>query len=141
MSDVRRALAAAARRSGLRDEIEIPPPARFKGRRRLVMDPLDAPIVQAAARSYRAVTGRAPRAIGTALPYSYSAADTCHLWKAGIPCLLYGPGIIRGGADEDDACVLVSEMVIIPPMLATRLGLLYGFTALGDSPIYSTPPY
>jgi acetylornithine deacetylase len=64
------------------------------------------------------VTGREPRAIGTVLPHSYSADDTCHLWKAGIPCLLYGPGVIRGSADEDDACVLVSEMVTVTRVLA-----------------------
>lgn len=52
------------------------------------------------------------------LPHSYSADDTCHLWKAGIPCLLYGPGVIRGGADEDDACVLVSEMVTAARVIA-----------------------
>ena len=115
VADIRRALdPIAARDPELRYEIEIPPPASFKGRRRLVMDPFDmptdAPIVQAVARSYRAVTGREPKAIGTVLPHSYSADDTCHLWKAGIPCLLYGPATIRGNADEDDACVLVSEM-------------------------------
>src|SRR5262245_17247177 len=123
LADVRGALdPVAARVPGLSYAIEIPPPARFKGRRRLVMDPLDvpldAPIVQAVARSYRAVTGQAPRAIGTVLPHSYSADDTCHLWKAGIPCLLYGPGTIRGSADEDDACVLVSEMVRVTQVLA-----------------------
>ena len=123
LADIRRALdPLAARDSELRYEIEIPPPARFKGRRRLVMDPLDvpldAPIVQAVARSYRAVTGLEPHAIGTVLPHSYSADDTCHLWKAGIPCLLYGPGVIRGSADEDDACVLVSEMVKATRVLA-----------------------
>jgi len=115
VADIRRALdLLAARDPDLRYEIEIPPPAGFKGRRRLVMDPFDmptdAPIVQAVARSYRAVTGQEPKAIGTVLPHSYSADDTCHLWKAGIPCLLYGPATIRGNADEDDACVLVSEM-------------------------------
>ena len=52
------------------------------------------------------------------LPHSYSADDTCHLWKAGIPCLLYGPATIRGNADEDDACVLVSEMVKVTRVLA-----------------------
>jgi len=123
VADIRGALdPVAARDPELRYEIEIPPPGRFKGRRRLVMDPLDvpidAPIVQAVARSYRTVTGREPRAIGTVLPHSYSADDTCHLWKAGIPCLLYGPGVIRGGADEDDACVLVSEMVKVTRVLA-----------------------
>jgi acetylornithine deacetylase len=123
VADIRRALdPLAARDPELRYAIEIPPPARFKGRRRLVMDPLDvpvdAPIVQAVARSYRAVTGGEPRAIGTVLPHSYSADDTCHLWKAGIPCLLYGPGVIRGSETEDDACVLVSEMVTVTRVLA-----------------------
>lgn len=123
VADIRRALEPlAARDPELSWEIEIPPPGRFTGRRRLVMDPLDvpvdAPIVQAVARSYRAVTGREPRAIGTVLPHSYSADDTCHLWKAGIPCLLYGPGVIRGSAEEDDACVLVSEMVTVTRVLA-----------------------
>jgi len=37
---------------------------------------------------------------------------------AGIPCLLYGPGVIRGSAEEDDACVLVSEMVTVTRVLA-----------------------
>jgi len=123
VADIRRALdPVAARDPDVRYEIEIPPPDRFKGRRRLVMDPIDvpvdAPIVQAVARSYRAVTGREPQAIGTVLPHSYSADDTCHLWKAGIPCLLYGPGVIRGSAEEDDACVLVSEMVTVTRVLA-----------------------
>ena len=123
VADIRRALdPLAARDPALRYEIEIPPPASFKGRRRLVMDPfdmpIDAPIVQAVARSYRAVTGQEPKAIGTVLPHSYSADDTCHLWKAGIPCLLYGPATIRGNADEDDACVLVSEMETVTRVLA-----------------------
>ena len=64
------------------------------------------------------MTGREPHAIGTVLPHSYSADDTCHLWKAGIPCLLYGPGVIRGGENEDDACVLVSEMEKVTRVLA-----------------------
>jgi acetylornithine deacetylase len=123
VADIRRALdLLAARDRTLRYEIEIPPPAHFKGRRRLVMDPfdmpIDTPIVQAVARSYRAVTGEEPRAIGAVLPHSYSADDTCHLWKAGIPCLLYGPGVIRGSKDEDDACVIVSEMERVTRVLA-----------------------
>src|SRR5882672_3594376 len=123
VADLRRVLdPLAARDPELRYEIEIPPPAHFKGRRRLVMDPfdmpVDAPIVQTVARSYRAVTGQAPKAIGTVLPHSYSADDTCHLWKAGIPCLLYGPGVIRGSEHEDDACVLVSEMERVTRVLA-----------------------
>jgi acetylornithine deacetylase len=123
VADIRRALdPLAARDPELRYEIEIPPPAHFKGRRRLVMDPfempIDAPIVQAVARSYRMVTGQEPKAIGTVLPHSYTADDTCHLWKAGIPCLLYGPATIRGNAAEDDACVLVTEMERVTRVLA-----------------------
>ena len=123
VADIRRALEPlAARDPDVRYAIEIPPPASFKGRRRLVMEPfdipVDAPIVQAVARSYRAVTGQEPQAIGTVLPHSYSADDTCHLWKAGIPCLLYGPATLRGNADEDDACVLVSEMEKVTRVLA-----------------------
>src|SRR5256886_7411346 len=38
--------------------------------------------------------------------------------SAGIPCLLYGPGVIRGGENEDDACVLVSEMEKVTRVLA-----------------------
>ena len=123
LEDVRRVLdPVAARDPELRYEIEIPPPARFKGRRRLVMEPFDipvtAPIVQAVAQGYRAVTGQEPKKIGTVLPHSYSADDTCHLWRAGIPCLLYGPSTIRGGEGYDDACVIVSEMVRVTQVLA-----------------------
>ena len=123
VADIRRALDPLAARDGeLKYEIEIPPPEWFKGRRRLVMEPFDmpvtAPIVQAVAASYRTLTGREPDKIGTVLPHSYSADDTCHLWKAGIPCLLYGPGVIRGGPEGDDSCVLVSEMVKVTQVLA-----------------------
>ena len=103
-------------------QIEIPPPESFKGRRRLVMDPLDVPqdaeIVQAVVRSHRVVTGEPPKAIGAVLPYSYTANDTCHLWNAGIPCLLYGPAVVRGGDGEDDSCVIISEMVQCTKVLA-----------------------
>ncbi|MEE8443570.1 MAG: M20/M25/M40 family metallo-hydrolase, partial [Dehalococcoidia bacterium] len=98
----------------LKYEIEIPPPDFFKGRRKLVMDPLDVPadeyIVQVVARNHERVMGRPPNHIGATLPSSYSADDTCHLWNAGIPCLIYGPGV---GQDEDsaDAYSKVSEMV------------------------------
>ena len=70
------------------------------------------------ARSYQAVTGQHPKAIGAVLPYSYTANDTCHLCKAGIPCLLYGPGVVRGSTDEDDSCVLISDMAKVTQVLA-----------------------
>ena len=103
-------------------QIEIPPPESFKGRRRLVMDPLDVPtdaeIVQTVARNHQEVTGEPPKAIGAVLPFSYTANDTCHLWNAGIPCLLYGPAVVRGGDGEDDSCVIISEMVQCTKVLA-----------------------
>jgi acetylornithine deacetylase len=123
LADIRRVLdPSTAQDPDLRYAIEIPPPEFFKGRRRLVMDPLDVPveteIVQAVARSYQAVTGQHPTAIGAVLPHSYTANDTCHLWNAGIPCLLYGPGVIRGSTGEDDSCVLISDMVKVTQVLA-----------------------
>ncbi len=123
VADIRRVLdPLLAEDPELSYEIEIPPPDFFKGRRRLVMDPLDVPqdaeIVQAVARSHEDVTGQTPQAIGTVLPYSYTANDTCHLWNAGIPCLLYGPSVIRGSGDEDDSCVIISEMVQCTKVIA-----------------------
>jgi len=106
----------------LRYEIEIPPPAFFKGRRRLVMEPVDVPrdttIVQAVARHHRAVTGQSPPVIGALLPMSYSAGDSSWLWKAGIPCLHYGPagGFLETG--PGGSYVLISEMVVAAKVLA-----------------------
>ena len=116
VADIRRSLEdLKAEEPDLNFEIEVPPPESFKGRRRLVMSPLDVPrdeyIVQAVARSHQKVNGQPPLAIGAVLPYSYTANDTCHLWDAGIPCVLYGPRTVRGGADEDDSYVVISEMV------------------------------
>ncbi|MCH9018295.1 MAG: M20/M25/M40 family metallo-hydrolase [Chloroflexi bacterium] len=123
VADIRRVLdPLQAEDPELSYQIEIPPPESFKGRRRLVMDPLDVPpdeeIVQAVARSHQVVTGGPPKAIGAVLPYSYTANDTCHLWNAGIPCLLYGPAVIRGSDGEDDSCVIISEMVTCTKVLA-----------------------
>ena len=123
VADIRRVLdPLLAEDPELSYEIEIPPPDFFKGRRRLVMGPLDVPrdaeIVQAVARSHRDVTGQPPKAIGTVLPFSYTANDTCHLWNAGIPCLLYGPAVVRGSGGEDDSCVIISETVQCTKVLA-----------------------
>lgn len=123
LADIRRVLDPLTTQDPeLRYAIEVPPPDFFKGRRRLVMEPLDVPldsdVVQTVARHYQTVAGQPPKAIGTVLPFSYTADDTCHLWKAGIPCLLYGPGVIKGGADEDDSCVIISDMVKVTKVLA-----------------------
>ncbi|MCH7802132.1 MAG: hypothetical protein IIC24_11410 [Chloroflexi bacterium] len=123
LADIRRVLDPLVNEdSELQYEIEIPPPEFFKGRRRLVMDPLDVPtdeyIVQAVARNHELITGKPPNVIGAVLPSSYSANDTCHLWSAGIPCLIYGPGAVRGNEHEDDSYALISEMVACTKVLA-----------------------
>ena len=122
VADIRRTLDPLKKNDPeLRYEIEIPPPDFFKGKRRLVMDPLDVPtdeyIVQAVARSHETVTGQPPNLIGASLPKSYSSNDTCHLWNAGIPCLIYGPAV---GEDDgaDDSYAVVSEMVQCAKVLA-----------------------
>ena len=123
VADVRRVLdRLVAEDPQLRYEIEIPPPAFFKGRRRLVMEPIDVPqdayIVQAVARNHARVLGRPPSTIGAILPMSYSAGDGCWLWRAGIPCLYYGP---RGGfldPGPDGAYMYITEMVDCAKVLA-----------------------
>ncbi|HEY1335372.1 MAG TPA: peptidase dimerization domain-containing protein, partial [Myxococcaceae bacterium] len=123
LADIRRVLDALVREDPqLRYEIEIPPPASFKGRRRLVMNPIDVPqdswVVQALARNHRQVMGHPPATIGAILPMSYSAGDACWLWGAGIPSVYYGP---RGGfldQGPDGAYMFVSEMVDCAKVLA-----------------------
>jgi acetylornithine deacetylase len=73
--------------------------------------PLDEPLVQTLLRRYREVVGRDPRNVGVSLPMSYAGNDTAHLWRAGIPCVLFGPS---GGWDESpeepDQYISISEM-------------------------------
>ena len=123
--DIRRTLdPLAAQDSELKYEIEVPPPDFFQGRRRLVMEPFDLPrdeyIVQAVAKSHEAVVGGPPKAIGAILPFSYSAGDVTWLWKAGIPCLEYGPsgGFSSAAEGEDNFWVSISEMETCAKVLA-----------------------
>jgi acetylornithine deacetylase len=103
LADVRGALdPLAAADPDLRYEIEWP--ARPERRvMREVMTPLsvprDHPIVQTLRRNVVAIRGVEPT-IGAVPPYSYAGNDTSHLYRAGIPCCLYGPA---GGYDEGRA--------------------------------------
>ena len=88
----------------------------------VVMEPFDLPkdeyILDAVLRQYRTVTGREPDGVGTVLPGSYTGDDTCHLWRAGVPCLLYGPG---GGSESDtipDEYSRISDMEQVAKVLA-----------------------
>lgn len=103
LEDVRRALdALAAADKDFRYEVEFP----IKPERRMFREvmvpvsvPRDHPLVQTLRANVVAITGQVPT-IGAVAPYSYAGNDTAHLWRAGIPCCLYGPA---GGYDEDRA--------------------------------------
>ena len=115
VADIRRTLTpVVAGDPDLKYEIEIPVPRSFKSSRHLVMEPFDMPkdsyIVRTVATNHEKVTGAPPKTIGAVLPLSYSGDDTCHLWKAGIPCLIYGPGGGWDGENEPDNYTLISEM-------------------------------
>jgi acetylornithine deacetylase len=122
VEDIRTALdALQAADPEFRYEIDAPPPLRFKALR-VTMEPTDVPveqyIVQSVIRHHREVTGREPDTVGTILPLSYAGDDICHLWKAGIPCVLYGPAGLEGTAEAPDNCILISEMVLATKVLA-----------------------
>ena len=86
-------------------EIDMPPDPKHKVFTE-VMEPFDLPrdeyILDTVLRQYRTIAGREPENVGAVPPGSYSGDDTCHLWKAGVPCLLYGPG----GGPESTTCLL-----------------------------------
>jgi acetylornithine deacetylase len=72
--------------------------------------PPDAFILEVVLRQYRCVAGREPAGVGTVLPGSYTGNDTCHLWRAGVPCLLYGPGGGSESATVPDEYTRISDM-------------------------------
>ncbi len=120
-ADIHRALyAIAADDPDFRFEIEMPPDPKHKVFR-VVMEPFDLPrdeyILQSVLRHYRTVTGGDPEGLGAVLPYSYTGDDTCHLWQAGVPCLLFGPG---GGSESDtipDEYIRISDMEEVAKVL------------------------
>jgi acetylornithine deacetylase len=103
VGDIRAALdRLVARDPALRYEIEFPPRPERRVLREIMMPlsvPVEHPLVQTLRRNVVAVTGREPR-VGAVLPQSYAGNDTSHLFGAGIPCCLYGPG---GGFTEGSA--------------------------------------
>ncbi len=102
-------------------EIEMPPHSKHRVFT-VVMEPFDLPkdeyILETVLRQFRTVTGRDPDEVGTVLPGSYTGDDTCHLWRAGVPCLLYGPG---GGSESEsipDEFTRISDMEQVAKVLA-----------------------
>ena len=81
-------------------EIELPITST-PGLGTTIMMPLavetDHPLVETVVGNVRSVAGIEPN-VGAVRPFSYAGNDTAHLYAAGIPCLLYGPG---GGQTED----------------------------------------
>jgi acetylornithine deacetylase len=121
--DIRTSLdALAASDPTFRYEIEHPVPAHY-GALTVTMHPtdipLDEPLVVSLLQHYREVVGRDPRHVGVSLPMSYAGNDTAHLWKADIPCVLFGPS---GGWDESpeepDQYISISEMVTCAKVMA-----------------------
>jgi acetylornithine deacetylase len=56
--------------------------------------------------------------VGTVLPGSYTGNDTCHLWRAGVPCVLYGPGGGSESATVPDEYMRMSDMERVAKVLA-----------------------
>ena len=102
-------------------EIEMPPDPKHRVFT-VVMEPFDLPkdeyILDCVLRQYRTVTGREPDGVGTVLPGSYTGDDTCHLWRAGVPCLLYGPGGGSESAEVPDEYSRISDMEQVARVLA-----------------------
>jgi acetylornithine deacetylase len=102
-------------------EIELPAPAFFRVNT-VVMEPFDLPkdayILETVLRQYRRVTGTEPAGVGTVLPGSYTGNDTCHLWRAGVPCVLYGPGGGSESATVPDEYTHMSDMERVAKVLA-----------------------
>ena len=102
-------------------EIEMPPDPKYRVFT-VVMEPFDLPkneyILETVLRQYRTVTGKEPDGVGTVLPGSYTGDDTCHLWAAGVPCLLYGPGGGSESAAIPDEFSRISDMEQVAKVLA-----------------------
>ena len=120
VADIRRTLdALAGADPRFRYEIEFPP-ALERGLGRLAKGAVDVPksepIVQMVRRNLRLMTGGEPEHFGVRLPQSYAGNDTTHLWAAGIPCCIYGPG--GGYTDYHDVHVELAELFLCTRVLA-----------------------
>ena len=120
LADIRRTLdALAARDRDFRYEIEFPP-APERGLGRLAKAAVDVPkteaVVQMVRRNLHRLTGAEPEHLGVRLPQSYAGNDTTHLWAAGIPCCIYGPG--GGYTDYHDVHVDLDDLRLCTRVLA-----------------------
>ena len=86
------------------------------------MDPFDVPItepiVQAVITQYKKLTNNYPSQVGITVPLSCGGDDNCHLWKAGIPSLLYGPQGFIATKQAPEDCMLIDEMEVATKVMA-----------------------
>lgn len=120
LADIRRTLdALKADDPEFQYEIEFPPElSRGLGRlaKAAVDVPVTEPIVQRVKRHLKTLSGEDPEYLGVRLPQSYAGNDTTHLWQAGIPCCLYGPG--GGYTDYHDVHTNLDELFLVTRVLA-----------------------
>lgn len=112
----------------LRYEIELPPkPEREIDRVAMLPTdvPVDSAIVQSIIRSHKRIVGRDMDNVGTVYPLSYAGNDTAHLWEAGIPCCLYGPG----GQFMPEQFVPIEELMTCTKVLALTALDICGHTS------------
>jgi acetylornithine deacetylase len=128
LADVRGALDGLVRADpALQYEIEFPARPERRAMRE-VMTPLSVPrdhlLVQTLRANVVAIRGVEPT-IGAVAPYSYAGNDTSHLYRAGIPCCLYGPA---GGFDEGraDRWTSVEQIVTCARVFAATIADLCG---------------
>ncbi len=120
LADIRRTLdALKADDPEFQYEIEFPPElSRGLGRlaKAAVDVPVTEPVVQMVKRHLKTLSGQDPEYLGVRLPQSYAGNDTTHLWQAGIPCCLYGPG--GGYTDYHDVHTNLDELFLVTRVLA-----------------------
>jgi len=128
LADIRRALDPLTRADGdLTYEIEFPMRPERRQFREVMLPvsvPSTEPIVQILKANVTAVTGHEPT-VGAVTPYSYAGNDTAHLWRAGIPCCLYGPA---GGYDEgrSDRWTSVEQIIACTRVFAATIADVCG---------------
>jgi acetylornithine deacetylase len=72
------------------------------------LQPREGFVVRAVAAAHRAMTGRDAE-VGTSLPVQAFATDASHMLRAGVPTVVYGPGVWRTDPDER---MLVEDLVL-----------------------------
>nr|WP_228501182.1 M20/M25/M40 family metallo-hydrolase [Nocardioides agariphilus] len=101
-------------------EVEHPPPADYRTLR-VSMDPFDVSedeeIVRTVSEEYSRITGKAPH-VGTHIPLSMGGDDCCHLWRAGIPSVLYGPGGLPITKEDPHDVMDTREMFLAAQVMA-----------------------